>query len=99
MNRIAKLRPIVLSEFGDTLREYPRQNYGTCCDLLPYEVNPDLGELSTCVGVHDTCRGWMDIRDISSTHRRLRCRACGFTLTLPKNVKTYGDLRVWVQIK
>ena len=75
------IEPIVLTEHGETLRGYPDSRGG------------DEGELYTCIGVHDVCNCWMDIRRASWTHNALLCRGCGLRVVIPMDVKTYGDLR------
>lgn len=91
MYKVKDMKPIVLNEYGDTLREYPHNE--TTWSKQEAEKNPDNKELSSCIGVHDICRGWMDIKQISQTHQRITCRACSFTMTIPLSIDTYGKLR------
>ena len=86
------MKPIGLTEYGDTLLEYPRQVDVTSIKSEA-DKNPDDGTLSSCVGVHDVCRGWMDIRVVSKTHRRITCRTCKLNITVPVGVVTYRQLR------
>lgn len=75
---------IVLNSFGETLIPYPGN-----------EDNPeDEEELELCVGIHDICDGWVDVRDVSDSHNVLYCRACGLRIYLCKDIKTWKDLRV-----
>ncbi len=76
------IEPIVLTEYGETLRGYPDSQTG------------DEGKLSTCIGVHDVCNCWVDIKQVSSTHHAILCRGCALRVVVPKNsVTTFGDLR------
>lgn len=86
------LKPIVLTEIGDTLSEYPPS---TKFGGYEYFVDHarDTNKLSTCVGVHTICHGWMDRNRATATHDAISCRCCHLRITFPKSVKTYGDLR------
>jgi hypothetical protein len=77
------IQPIVISAYGETLEGYPNSQVG------------DEGKLSTCVGVHQVCQGFVDINKISLTHCALNCRLCKFRIVIPNEVKTYGDLRAF----
>ena len=74
------MQPIQLTKFGETLINYPGS-----------ESN-DQSELYCCIGIHEEC-GWMDIHKISKTHVALTCRNCGLRVVIPKDIKTYGQLR------
>ena len=81
------LIPIALTNFGETLLEYPFVE-------SPYtEGYTDESELSTCVGIHGICNGWVDIKEISITHNALVCRYCNLRIVIPKTINTYGKLR------
>lgn len=73
--------PIVLTEYGDALSEYPNSDP---------EKYP---QLSTCIGAHDICNGWMDIHEISKTHSAITCRKCGLRVVIPKEIDTYHKLK------
>ena len=75
------LKPITLTVYGETLRSYDGSTVG------------DDGELSCVIGVHDICRGFIDIRDVSKTHKVLICRSCSMRVVVPNRVKKYADLR------
>ena len=76
------VEPIVLDKnTGEILLGYPGSEQG------------DEGELWCCIGVHEICRGWVDIKPISTTHQALVCRSCGMRILVPASVKTFGDLR------
>ena len=88
------MRPITLTKFGETLNEYPKGH-------LPadhpgaHQDNPEdeVKKLSCCVGIHAVCNCWVDVREISDTHRALVCRGCRLRVVFPTMVQTYGDLR------
>jgi len=75
------LKPIILSKYSEILLEYPSSN------------SDDSKKLSICIGVHDICNGFLDIKRISNTHKVIICRSCGLRIVVPKRVITYGDLR------
>ena len=75
------IEPIKLTEFGEMLKGYPDSEVG------------DEGNLESCIGVHYLCRGWVDIGRISQTHNAIICRSCKLRIPVPKEIKTYGDLR------
>lgn len=72
-------QPVVVSEFGEAIRGYT--------DDEMYE------EKDLMVQVHDECRGFVDIRSVSGTHRALVCRACSLRIVIPAKIKTLGDLK------
>ncbi len=78
------IKPIVLTSFGETLRGYPGSNAG------------DEGKLGSCIGVHDVCDGWVDIKEISTTHNAIVCRGCSLRIVVPASLKTYGELRTYL---
>jgi hypothetical protein len=81
------LLPIVLTPYGETLREHPPSNaFG--------EHARDSTRLTGCVGVHDVCGGWVDLRRASASHDALLCRGCGLRVIVPRTLATYGDLRL-----
>ena len=90
------MKPIVLTEYGETLNEYPKGHLpsdhpGAHQDLPEHEAK----KMSICIGIHAVCSCWMDIREISSTHRALTCRGCNLRFVIPKEVQTFGDLRAF----
>lgn len=84
--RSVPMKPIVVSEYGDALREYPP-------GVGLVEHTKDNFPMSMTPGVHAVCNGWMDLRPISSTHNAISCRVCHLRVAFPKTIKTYGDLR------
>ena len=79
------IEPIKLTEFGEMLESYPDSKVG------------DERELSTCIGVHGTCSGWVDIKQVSKTHQAILCRSCNLRVVIPKEIKTYGQLRQYLK--
>lgn len=59
----------------------------------------DTAELSCCIGMHQNCRGCMDIRETTETNKVITCRACYLRIVIPKRVKTYEDLRYYFEAK
>ncbi len=76
------MNKILLTKFDDYLREYPGD-----------EVRSDDDAMSMCVGIHETCCGWVDLRMTSKTHDALVCRACKLRVVFPNKITTFGDLR------
>lgn len=81
------LFPVIVSEFGEGLMPYPRRD----------NSNSDPGEypdssLSTCVGIHHLCGGWIDIRRASESHNALCCLSCKMRILIPVAVDTFGKL-------
>lgn len=72
--------PIILTELGETLLPYPGA-----------EAGEDV-RLQSCIGVHDICRGWVDIVKASSTHRAIHCRVCGLRVVIPNAVERWSQL-------
>lgn len=82
------LKPIVLTQYGESLREYPPDQRGI------YTVHTrDDHPLRFSPGAHEVCLGWVDLRVASSTHNALVCRTCHLRVVIPSSVDTYGALR------
>lgn len=81
------MEPIALTQFGETLLEYPGSK------------TTDESKLSGCIGIHEVCNCWVDLRVISKTHNILKCRSCGLRIPLLKSIDTYGKLRQWCAAK
>lgn len=92
IERSVPLEPIEITPQGDLLTEYPRQPLFTA---YPYFVDHvrDGHEMSSCVGIHAYCGGWVDRYGATAIQHALVCRRCGLRVLFPKDVKTYGDLR------
>lgn len=82
------MEPIKLTKFNEYLREYPGSSSGDT-------DKDDTAKLSCCIGVHETCDGWMDINSISKTHKAIRCRNCSLRVVIPISIETYAQLREW----
>lgn len=89
IQRSIPLKPIQLTVESDMLKEYPpRVNHSYFVDHTH-----DDSTLSSCVGVHDHCNGWMDRGRSSMTHDVLLCRSCHLRVPFSRDIKTYGELR------
>lgn len=80
-----QLRPIILTEFGETLLE-------PLADSDEYHTHDDT-PLKSNIGVHDICNGWVDLKGVSETHQAIVCRSCQLRVVIPKIIETYGELR------
>lgn len=88
IERSVPLKPIILTDIGDELLEYPPS--GTTFGV---DHTGDDNKLSICVGVHAVCRGWVDRREVTKTHDAICCRVCNLRVSFPKRITTYGELR------
>jgi len=81
------INPIVLTSFGETITGYPGS-----------EETDDskLGGCCSCIGVHDVCEGFVDIKEISTTHKAIICRECHLRVVVPASIQTYGQLREYL---
>ncbi len=43
--------------------------------------------------VHDVCNGFMDVNQISETHRAITCRQCKLRLVIPNTINTFGEFK------
>ena len=80
------MEPIVLTQFGEKLLQYSLR-----------ETSDDT-EISRggCIGVHDICRGFFDLRSVSDTHNIILCRKCNLRIPVPGEINTYGKLREYL---
>ena len=76
-----EIEPIVLTGFGETMVKI---NY------TKEEAKLTSGRY---IGIHDICRGFLDICGISRTHKAIFCRACHLRIVVPVSVVTIKDLR------
>lgn len=83
------LQPIQLTIDGDELLEYPKDGY------LPGHTR-DNHKLDSCVGVHAYCKSWMDRVRATAKHDAILCRGCHLRVLFPREVATYGNLRVYL---
>lgn len=77
--------PIQLTPEGEMLSEYPRSS--------PLEHASETDSVSSTVGVHLICLGWVDRKQVSSEYDVLVCRSCALRVYIPKVIKTWGELR------
>lgn len=74
------LNEIILTEYGEVLSCYP----GT-------ETRDDI-DLDSCIGAHEVCEGWVDLRKVSKTHNAIVCRRCHLRIVVPSEVNTWKKL-------
>ena len=76
--------PIIVSEYGEAISGYPDSEF-------------EESTLDTVAGVHyggaGGCRGFVDARRVSESHKALYCRGCHLRIVIPVAVNTLGDLR------
>lgn len=87
LERSVPLEPVQLTSEGDLLQEYPPSG------SYFVDHSRDDRELSSCVGVHMHCNGWMDRHRATNAHDAIVCRSCHLRVIFPKEIKTYGELR------
>jgi hypothetical protein len=80
------LEPIGLSEFGDTLIEFPG-------DLNSHVRDDDLIWQRAGSVMHRSCRGTLEMVGCSDFYRVLTCKKCNFRMYIPVEVQTFGQLR------
>lgn len=74
--------PIKMTVYNETLLEYPQSTQTDESELYP-----------GVLGVHDVCRGWIDLEEVSKTHWALVCRSCKLRVVVPNTLKTFRALR------
>lgn len=77
---------IRLTNDGDYLLEYPSEK-GT----------NENDAISCCVGLHQHCNGWVDKKDVTEKYDVLLCRACCLRIKISKTIKTYKQLRLYIE--
>lgn len=92
IERSVPLTPIQLTLEGDFLCEYPPSPLMFGFEYF-VDHTKDNHQISSCVGVHKYCNGWMDHVRATKTHDAIVCRTCHLRCLFSKEVKTYGDLR------
>jgi hypothetical protein len=75
------MKPIILTEYNETLEEYGN---------APID---DRYALSNCLGIHSHCGGTLITKIASNTHNVILCERCNLRVVVPNGLKTYGDLR------
>jgi len=79
------MEPILLTSFGERLLKYPGSQ------------DTDESKLSPCIGIHEICSSWVDVRQISDTHNAICCRCCNLRIVIPNTIETFGQLRCWLK--
>lgn len=81
------LNEIVMTEFGEVLSCYPgtesRDDIGL--DLI--------GVPAKCIGAHEECGSWIDLRRASRTYNVIVCRGCKLRIVIPIEVNTWNKLK------
>jgi hypothetical protein len=75
------VKPIVLNEIGESLT----------LDRSATDDNLLSG------GTHTCCGGEADVVPITPEYKVVHCKKCGLRIEVPANVRTYGDLRVFLE--
>ncbi len=78
------MKPIVLSSLNEVMNGYS-------------EETKEEATLSGCIGSHQVCGDWIDIKSISRTHNAIICRGCNMRIPIPVAIKTYAGLRVYFE--
>ena len=78
-----------LTDFWEAVTLYP----GT--EVEAWE-NSDL---TTCLGVHLYCNGFMDVKRVAEPWNAIVCRECHLRVMVPVTVKTVAQLRQWSIIR
>jgi len=91
IERSIPMKPIVLTDIGDQLLEYPPDRNIMGGNLVDH--TRDSKKMELCVGLHAVCQGWIDREPVTQTHDALICRSCHLRVPFPKELKTYGNLR------
>lgn len=93
IERSVPMNPIQLTVEGDMLREYPPSvDQGYFADHTR-----DGDTLSSCVGIHAFCGGWADRKRATEIYDAVLCRLCHLRILFPKEIKTYGQLRGYLE--
>lgn len=92
IERSVPLTPVQLTPEGDLLEESSPMSHAFGLEYLVDHTRDDH-KLSSCVGTHARCNGWVDRTRATETHDALICRSCHMRVLFPKNVETYGELR------
>jgi hypothetical protein len=87
------MEPIKLTRYEETLLEYPKEQWQKS------RTDEDTFQIGSVLGVHDVCRGWVDLRAASKTFNAITCRLCYLRVIIPNTIKTYGALREHLGLK
>lgn len=82
------MEKIALTELGEYLLEHPD---------FPATDESELSH--RCIGLHETCRGWIYHNPISATHQAIWCASCKLRIVMPREIETYGQLRQYLAEK
>lgn len=93
VERSVPLEPIQLTREGEMLLEYPPSSHHLAGFQYFVDHTRDDYQLSSCVGVHAYCSGWLDRMQATQSHDAIVCRRCHLRVLFPKEVVSYGDLR------
>lgn len=64
-----------------------------------YKVQSDANILqSGTIGVHRRCEGWIDLK-VGTKVNAILCLKCGLRVVVPKYLKTFADLRAFLEQK
>ncbi|MCX6778718.1 MAG: hypothetical protein NTU97_00605 [Candidatus Magasanikbacteria bacterium] len=96
ITRSLPLPLIMLTSAGDVLVERLPQPTSSIYPCL-VDHTRDEQSLDGSLGVHEYCRGWMDRFRATKTHDALLCRKCYLRVLFPREIKTYGELRKYLQ--
>jgi len=77
---------VVVSEYGEKLSLGDR----------PGSDRSWTVPLSSC-DHHVTCRGFVDLKEVSETHVALTCRTCNLRVVIPRDVDTWGKFCAWMK--
>lgn len=83
------LNPILLDETGNRLKEYPADD--------GVNHTRDTDPIKSSIGVHERCNGFMDAVTGPEKFNVIICRKCFLRVYMPVEIKTYYDLRRWVE--
>lgn len=88
-NPQGSLQPIELTAEGDRLLECPCVSMHT----------KDADQMHFTPGIHEHCGGKIERKKSSVTYDVLVCTTCYLRISIPKHVRTYGELRERLSIQ
>jgi hypothetical protein len=80
--------PVIVTEYGVRLTGSPQN----VLDEEGFRIETDADTIS--MSEHDGCIGFVTRRRGTETHDKLRCSGCEFVMFVPREVRTYGELRM-----
>jgi len=95
------IEPIILNKYGEILKPPSDSKFSKYReeDRLLAKLIDGTYPSDHNIGHHDICRGWIDIRKVSSTHNVITCAKCNLRIIIPEEIKTYRDLRKYLTEK